>query len=130
MATWENIPPWPEGPQLFAEAETSSRRYVNLRPDDAGDLPRIYADAEERIELRVKFPDGEPGEKIYVELPNGGSFPDSKKFGRIFELPSDRTLSFAYISDESLGYCNVMLRHRGHTRSLPIWVGEPPESGS
>lgn len=130
MASWEHTPPWPEGPRLLAEVETSARRYVNLRPDDAGDLPRIYADAEERIELEVSFPDGEPGEKIYVELPNGGSFPDTDQYGRVFELPEDRTLSFSYISDESRGHCNVMLRHRGHSRSLPIWVGAPPEPGS
>lgn len=130
MASWESTPPWPEGPRLFVEVETSSRRYVNLRPDDVGVLPRIYADAEERIELKVSFPDGEPGEKIYVEIPNGGSFPDSDQFGRVFEISADRTLFFPYISDDSRGHCNVIVRHRGHSRSLPIWVGAPPEPGS
>lgn len=130
IASWENTPPWPEGPKLYASVETSTRHYVNLRPDDAGDLPRVYAEAEERIEVSVSFPDGEPGEKIYVELPNGGSFPDSDQFGRVFELSADRTLSIPYITDESRGHCNVMVRHRGHSRSLPIWVGAPLEPGS
>lgn len=130
MASWENTPPWPEGPKLYAQVETSTRRYVNLRPDDVGDMPRVYAEAEERIELSVSFPDGEPGEKIFLELPNGGSFPDSDQFGRVLELPANRTLTFPYVTDESRGHCNVMIRHRGHSRSLPIWVGESPEPGS
>jgi hypothetical protein len=103
---------------------------VNLRPDDVGVLPRVLADAEERIELRVNFPEGEPGEKIFVELPNGGAFADTKAMGRVFELPENLTLSFPYITDEARGHCNVKLRHRGHTRSLPIWVGELPGNDS
>lgn len=127
MASWNELPAWPEGPRLFAEVDTASRRYVNLRPDDAGEMPRIRAEAEERIELRVNFPEGEPGEKIFVELPNGGSFADSDARGRVLELPENRTLSFPYITDDERGHCNVKLRHRGHTRSLPIWIGELPE---
>lgn len=127
MASWENLPPWPEGPRLFAEVETSTRRYVNLRPDDIGELPRIHAAAEERIELRVNFPEGEPGEKIFVEIPNGGSFPDLKAVGRVYQLPENLTLSFPYITDDAHGYCSLAFRHRGHTRSLPIWIGELPE---
>lgn len=130
MASWPELPAWPEGPRVFAEVDTSSRRYVNLRPDDAGEMPRIRAEAEERIELRVNFPEGEPGEKIFVELPNGGSFADSDAKGRVFTLPENRTLSFPYITDDSRGHCNVKLRHRGHTRSLPVWVGELPATGS
>jgi hypothetical protein len=128
MASWPELPAWPEGPRLFAEVETSSRRYVNLRPDDVGEMPRVRAGAEERIELRVNFPDGEPGEKIHVELPNGGSFADSDARGRVFILPENRTLSFPYITDDARGHCNVKLRHRGHNRSLPVWVGELPET--
>jgi hypothetical protein len=130
MASWSDLPPWPEGPRLFAEVETSSRRYINLRPDDIGELPRVMADAEERIELRVNFPEGEPGEKIHVEIPNGGAFADSKVRGRIYQLPENRTLSFPFITDDSHGHCNVKFRHRGHTRSLPVWVGDLPETAS
>ncbi len=130
MASWSELPAWPEGPRLFAEADTASRRYVNLRPDDVGELPRIRAEGAERIELRVIFPEGVPGEKIFVELPNGGSFADSDAKGRVFILPENRTLTFPYITDDARGHCNVKLRHRGHTRSLPVWIGELPEPGT
>ncbi len=126
IASWQNPPPWPEGGRLFAEVETASRKYVNLRPDDVGDLPRVLANAEERIELKVNIPEGTPGEKIYVEIPNGGSFPDSDQFGRTFDLPKNRTLSFPYVTDDARGYCTVVIRQGGHNRSLPIWVGDLP----
>jgi hypothetical protein len=127
MATWDSPPPWPEGPRLYAEVETSTRRYVNLRPDDVGELPRIQTSASERIELRIHFPDGLPGEKIFIEIPNGGSFPGLNSFGIVRLLPEDRRISIPYITDDDRGYCTIALRHRGHTRSLPIWVGELPE---
>lgn len=124
IASWDNPPPWPEGGRLYAEVETSERKYVNLRPDEVGEMPRILAKAEEQIELKVNFPDATPGEKIYVEIPNGGTFPDSDMYGRLYELPENRTLSFPYVTDDANGYCTVMIRQGGHTRSLPIWVGE------
>lgn len=127
MASWTDQPAWPEGPKMYAEVETSSRRYINLRPDDIGEMPRVRADAEERMELKLTFPEGEPGEKIHVELPNGGTFADSEARGRVYVLPENRTLSFAYLADDSRGHCNVKFLHRGHTRSLPVWVGELPE---
>jgi hypothetical protein len=128
MASWTEQPAWPEGPRMFAEVETAGKRYVNLRPDDVGEMPRIQIAAQEQINITISVPDGDPGEKIHVELPNGGSFTDSESKGRIFILSENRTLAFPYTTDRVLGYCNVKLRHRGHTRSLPIWVGELPIS--
>ena len=128
IASWAHPPAWPEGARLYAEVETSSRKYVNLRPDDIGEMPRILANAEERIELKISIPEGTPGEKIYVEIPNGGSFPDSDKFGRTFELSENRTLSIPYITDDARGNCTVVIRQGGHNRSLPIWVGDLPTS--
>lgn len=127
MASWTDQPAWPEGPKMYAEVETSSRRYINLRPDDIGEMPRVRAEAEERLELKLTFPEGEPGEKIHVELPNGGAFADTEARGRVYVLPKNRTLSFPFIADDTRGHCNVKLHHRGHSRSLPVWVGELPE---
>jgi hypothetical protein len=127
IASWDDQPPWPEGPKLFAEVETSTRRYVNLRPDDVGEMPRVRAKSGEKLEIKISIPEGEPGEKIHVELPNGGKFADSDVRGRIYALPDNRTLSFDYLADDARGHCNVKLLHCGHTRSLPVWVGELPE---
>lgn len=128
MASWTELPAWPEGPRLFAEVETAGKRFVNLRPDDVGEMPRVQAGAEEEISITISIPEGDPGEKIYLELPNGGSFKDSESKGRVLTLSEDLKLTFSYITDRVQGYCNVKLRHRGHTRSLPVWVGELPVS--
>ncbi len=130
MASWTELPPWPEGPQLYADVETPSTRYVNLRPDDIGEMPRINAEAGEKLELKVSIPTADAGEKIHIELPNGGSFTDTQAIGRVLNLSENRTLTFDFIADDSRGYCTVKFRHRGHTRSLPVWVGAPEEKGS
>lgn len=125
MAGWEDLPPWPEGLRLYAQVETADKRYVNLRPDDVGELPRVEAEAEEMMEITVSIPEADPGEKLYVELPNGGRFPDQEAVGRMVFLGSNRTVPLKIITDESRGHCNVKIIHRGQTRSLPIWVGAP-----
>jgi hypothetical protein len=126
MASWQDLPPWPEGLQLFAEVETASSRFVNLRPDDVGQMPRIQADASERIAIKISIPEADPGEKIHVELPNGGRFTDSDSIGRVMQLDNNRTLNLDYITDDSMGHCEVKFFHRGNTRSLPIWIGKLP----
>lgn len=130
MASWEDLPPWPEGPRLYAEVETSSKKYINLRPDDYGSLPRIRTSPGELLEIKIIIPEAAVGEKIHVEMPNGGGFSDSEVAGRIYEVQSGHSFSFSIFADEARGNCNVKLRHRGHTRSIPLWVGEPEETGS
>ena len=125
MASWEDLPPWPEGLRLYAEVESTEKRFVNLRPDDVGEMPRVEANAEETMDITVSIPEAEPGEKLYVELPNGGRFPDQEVVGRMVFLGPNRTVQFNIITDESRGHCNVKIIHRGQTRSLPIWVGAP-----
>jgi hypothetical protein len=124
MASWPELPAWPEGLRLFAEVDTATRRYVNLRPDTVGEMPRIRAEATEQIAIRISIPEADPGEKIHVELPNGGRFADSDRIGRILYLDDKRGLSINCITDEARGHCNVKIMHRGNSRSLPIWVGD------
>lgn len=130
MASWSDQPPWPEGPRLYAEVETSSKKYINLRPDDYGALPRIHTDPGELLEIKITLPESEPGEKIHVELPNGGSFSDMDVVGRIYDIEAGKSFSFSIFADDVRGNCNVKMRHQGHTRSIPLWVGEPEENGS
>lgn len=130
MASWLELPPWPEGPRIFAEVDTATTRYINLRPNDVGVLPTVQARSGERLDLRFSLPEGEPGERIFVEIPNGGVFVDSEERGRVFVLPDNLTVSFPFIADDAAGHCNVKLRHRGHTRSLPVWVDDSSESNS
>lgn len=130
MASWADQPPWPEGPRLYAEVETSSKKYINLRPDDYGALPRIQTGPGELLEIKITLPESEPGEKVHVELPNGGSFSDMDVVGRIYDVEAGKSFSFSIFADDARGNCNVKMRHQGHTRSIPLWVGEPEENGS
>ncbi len=130
MASWSDQPPWPEGPRLYAEVETSSKKYINLRPDDYVVMPRIQTAPGELLEIKITLPESEPGEKIHVELPNGGSFSDSEVVGRIYDIEVGKSFSFSIFADDARGNCNVKMRHQGHTRSIPLWVGEPEENGS
>jgi hypothetical protein len=126
MASWNELPAWPEGPRLLAEVETSSKRYVNLRPNDIGLLPQLNVEPVEMLDITLQMPESTPGDTIHIELPNGGSFPDEKAMGRLLTVAANRTVHFRIEADETPGNCTVHIRQSGHTRTLPLWIGEPP----
>jgi len=125
MASWSEVPAWPEGPRLFAEVETSRKRYVKLRPNDLGLMPRLDVDANEPLKISLTLPEGGAGDTIYVEIPNGGRFPDVDLMGQSLAVDGKGRVAFDFIADESRGHCTVHIRQNGHTRTLPLWVGEP-----
>ena len=125
LASWSEVPAWPEGPRLFAEVETSRKRYVNLRPNDLGLMPRLEVEANEPLKISLTLPEGAAGDTIYVEIPNGGRFPDAELMGKSLAVDGKGRVAFDFIADESRGHCTVHIRQNGHTRTLPLWVGEP-----
>jgi hypothetical protein len=125
MASWREIPAWPEGPRLFAEVETSGKRYVNLRPNDMGLLPQLNVEPEEPITVTLSLPESSPGDSIYLELPNGGGFPNETAMGKVLKVGKSRSITFDFRADESRGNCTLHIRQAGHTRTLPLWIGEP-----
>lgn len=125
MASWSEVPAWPDGPRLFAEVETSRKRYVNLRPNDLGLMPRLDVDANEPLKISLTLPEGGAGDTIYVEIPNGGRFPGVDLMGQTLAVDGKGRVAFDFIADESRGHCTVHIRQNGHTRTLPLWVGEP-----
>lgn len=126
MASWSEQPPWPEGPQLYAEVETRGKKYINLRPNDMGLMPQINVAPSEPLRITLQMPDSTVGERIHVELPNGGKFSDQEATGRILSVSGNRSIHFQIEADETMGNCTVHIRHSGHTRTLPLWVGEQP----
>lgn len=130
MASWDEVPAWPEGPRLYAEVETKGKRYVNLRPNDIGLLPLLRVEPKEPLEITLQLPESSPGDSIHIELPNGGRFPDESAMGRVIRVEEDRTVRFQVEADDSRGNCTVHVRQAGHTRTLPLWIGEPPSMAS
>ena len=125
MAAWKDQPAWPDGPRLFAEVETTGKRYVNLRPNEIGLLPRLNVAAGELLKITLALPESDPGDSIYLEIPNGGAFPAEASRGKILKVAQNRSIVFDYNADSSRGNCTVHIRQAGHTRTLPLWVGEP-----
>jgi hypothetical protein len=125
MASWRETPPWPEGPRLYAEVETSSKRYVNLRPNGMGIMPMLNAKPKETLSVRLTLPENQPGDAIYLELPNGGNFPGEELRGKTMAVSDARTLDFQMSAAAARGNCTIYIRQAGHTRTLPLWIGEP-----
>ena len=126
-STWSETPAWPEGPKLYAEVETASTRYINLRPNDMGLMPQIRVEPGEALHVTLRLPEAEVGDKVYLEIPNGGKFPGESAVGKVLPVAKDQSVSFDYTADRSRGNCTIHIRQKGRTRTLPLWVGEPVE---
>jgi hypothetical protein len=125
LAAADETPPWPEGPRVLAEVATESKRFVNLRPNNVGIMPTINIGTEESAAIRLDFPDASPGDRIHVELADGGYFSGTEKSGQVFSLGETRKLEFTVNSDDRTGHLKLLLRQSGHTRVIPFWVGPP-----
>lgn len=120
--------PWPPGPRLFAEVLTATRRHLNVRPNNIGLMPRIPVETGDPVVLKLQSPDGSPGDAIYVELADGGSFPGAANLkGTKITLGENLTAELPFTADIRHGNCTVLIRQAGHSRTLPIWVGPLPE---
>lgn len=125
MASWNEMPAWPEGPRIWVEVETTGKRYVNLRPNDGGVLPQLQVEAGEMLDIILRMPESSPGERIHIELPNGGRFADLDAIGRVFPVSARRDVRLRVEADDTRGNCTIFIRQAGHSRTLPLWVGEP-----
>ena len=130
MASWSETPAWPDGPKLYATVETSTTRYVNLRPNEVGRLPVLYVDPAEELKITLTWPEANADEQFFLEIPNGGKFPGESAVGKRLPLNSATEATFEYVADATRGNCTVHIRQRGHTRTLPLWVGAPREHAS
>jgi hypothetical protein len=128
MASWRETPPWPEGQRLYAEVDTASRRYVNLRPNGMGIMPMLTVNPREALSLRLSLPENQPGDTIHLELPNGGNFPGEELRGKTMAVSEARTLEFRMSAADARGHCTIHIRQAGHTRTLPLWIGEPGDT--
>lgn len=126
----QEIPQWPDGPKVYAEVATESKRLINLRPNSVGIMPTVNIGTEESVALKLSFPENEPGDRIYIELTDGGFFTDCDKPGRVLTLNKSRTLEVPFSSDTRVGEMKLVFRQSGHSRTLPLWVGPLPELAS
>lgn len=109
----------------MVDVESSDTRYVNLRPNEQGIMPRLHVKALETLQVTLSMPESNPGETIFLELPNGGTFPDQELRGKTLLVGENKTINFTMSVSAMRGHCTISIRQAGHTRTLPLWVGAP-----
>ncbi len=94
-----------------------------MRPNNRGIMPTVELATNESVLIKLQFPENRPGDRIHVELVDGGYFTDSEKPGRILTLAENRTAEVTISSDDRPGHLKLYVRQSGHTRVLPFWTG-------
>ncbi len=89
----EEETPWPAGPRLYAEAISANKRFLNIRPNNLGMMPRLRVGPREAMQVTLTLPENTVGDRIHVELSDGGAFLDTEAIGRVYTLGKDRRIS-------------------------------------
>lgn len=120
----------PEGPPLFAELLTESKRFTNLALNNIGIMPRVFVAPGEQMLVTFTLPEASPGDEIHVELADGGHFADLDAPGRLLTVGENKQFEIRFEAPTQRGHFNLILNQSGHTRTLPLWAGPRPELAS
>jgi hypothetical protein len=94
-----------------------------LALDQVGEFPRVDIPAEKPVEVRLRFPDAEPGERVVASVEDGGRLAEAEH-AMAFALDENREASFRFTSDAEAGQYRISVRLGPDRKIVTLWV--PP----
>lgn len=110
-----------EGQRAVADISFGGRKY-SLKPAQYGIFDQILVEPSSRIPVQVTYPDGEPGEKVIVEVEDGGRL-DNDSILAIQSLDDEKRLAFVFRTTAQTGLFRVTLRKGADVKTLNFWAG-------
>jgi hypothetical protein len=104
---------------------TASESY-NLTPNQMGTFD-LVPDIQpmQKIPVEIAYPQGRSGEKVIIEVMDGGSIDDNKKV-KVVQLNSGNKISFNFQVASDPGMYRVTLRKGEDVKEIQLWVGPAP----
>lgn len=109
------------GKPLLARVEVNSKFTPDLLPNQVGVIPRVYIKPNQKVSIRLRFPEAEPGARAAVSVEDGGFVGDNKPAAAL-TLDEKREGAFEFTSGASPGQYRVVVRQGAETRILVLWA--------
>lgn len=113
--------PFCPGKPLIAQVEVGAKQTPALVPNQVGVFPRVYMKPNQKVEIRLRFPEAEPGARAAVSVEDGGYIGDQKPAAAL-TLDQNREGAFEFTSGTSHGQYRVVVRQGADTRILVLWA--------
>ncbi|HEY5895676.1 MAG TPA: hypothetical protein VIT91_20850 [Chthoniobacterales bacterium] len=117
-----NIMDTPAGGDRAIAAVSYAGRKYSLQPTQYGFFDRVLIEPSAKVPVQVTYPDGEPGEKVIVEVEDGGQL-DNDSILAVQALDDEKRLAFVFQATDQTGIFRVTLRKGGDVKTLNFWAG-------
>lgn len=109
------------GKPLIVSVEVGVNQTPALVPNQIGEFPRVYVKPNQKVSIRLRFPEALPGAKAAVSVEDGGYVGDKKPASALV-LDDNRESSFDFTAGADSGQYRVVVRQGADTRILVLWA--------
>ena len=118
------VSPASEWEGMYAEASVRvGSKNFNLTPNESGLFPRVLVPANDKIQISVAYPEGDPGDSLVIQAEDGGLL-DNGTVVKASKLDQNKIISFEFQTNGHDGTYRVTLRKGLDEKRLDFWVGE------
>ncbi|HEY5893346.1 MAG TPA: hypothetical protein VIT91_08960 [Chthoniobacterales bacterium] len=117
-----NIMDTPVGGDRAVAAVSYAGRKYSLQPTQYGFFDRVLIGPSAKVPVQVTYPDGEPGEKVIVEVEDGGQL-DNNSILAVQALDDEKRLAFVFQATDQTGIFRITLRKGDDVKTLNFWAG-------
>ncbi len=110
-----------EGKPLVATVRVDARWTPELAPNQVGEFPAVYVKRGQKVSIRLRFPEAEPGARAGVSVEDGGFVGDHKAAVPLV-LDGKREGEFDFTTGAAEGRYRVVVRQGADTRILVLWA--------
>lgn len=108
---------WPQITWLIGSSS------VHVALNQLAETPRLYVETKQRVETRLVFPKGRSGDRVRVEMLDGGSL-SSGTPGQLLTLGDDQAVKVEAKISENGGIHRVRLTTPTASLILNFWAGQ------
>lgn len=95
-----------------------------LSSNQVGQFPRVYTRASSDVSARITYPEGQPGERVIVEVLDGGVLSPDTVMAKAFTLDASGSFDLNYTLSANDGTHRLALRKGTDVKMLEFWVGQ------
>lgn len=97
-----------------------------LEWNSLGETPRLPVEQKQWVEASLTFPGGQPGDKIRVEMLDGGIL-ENEQIGHLLSLDKNLSVAVSAKMSPNPGIHRVRVTAGTDSYVLKYWAGEPME---
>jgi hypothetical protein len=94
--------------------------------NELDEFPRIYVAPGEEAEVRMRWPQAAPGDKVVAAVEDGGQLGHGERV-KALEVDANQELSFPFVAGMEPGIYRISVRRGAETKTVQFWASNDPK---